>query len=126
MQSITLGESKTKEIVVTEDQTALNVGSGGLNVFATPAMIALMENCAWDMTEQFMDHGESTVGVSIEVKHLKASAVGEKIKCSTTITSVEGRKIGYEIAAIDSKGDTVGTATHSRFMIVIDKFMSRL
>lgn len=121
-----VGDQYTQTITVLEKDAAAVMGSGSLNVFATPAMVAYMENTAMKMVQGDMQEGSDTVGVEINVKHTKASAIGEKITLTASISSIEGRKIGFSIEAKDSKGDVVGTAEHFRFVIDKERFMSKI
>jgi fluoroacetyl-CoA thioesterase len=114
----------TQTIIVNEKQTAEEYGSGLLPVFATPALIGLMENTAMKLIE--LPEGTSSVGTSINMKHLKASPVGSEIKCTATITEIDGRRYSFEIKATDASGDIVGEAVHERFIVNIEKFMSKL
>jgi fluoroacetyl-CoA thioesterase len=121
-----IGQTFTKTIIVQDKDSARSLGSGGLDVFGTPAMIALMENTALLMVRTDLPTGSDTVGIEINAKHLKASPIGAEITCKATITAIEGRKISYTIEAKDSHGDTIGTATHDRFVVDMEKFMSKL
>jgi len=114
----------TQTIQVQANQTATQYGSGLLEVFATPALIGLMENTAMKLIE--LPEGSSSVGTSINMKHLKASPIGEMIECTATIVAIDGRKYSFEIKATDSKGDLIGEATHERVVINIEKFMSKI
>ena len=114
-----------QSIVVAENQTAIHLGSGSLPVFATPALVAFMENTATKAITS-LNEAETTVGICINVQHLKASAVGEKITCEAHITEVDGRKISFEINAKNDKGEIIGTATHQRFVVNADKFMQKI
>jgi len=116
--------SLTQTIQVQANQTATQYGSGLLEVFATPALIGLMENTAMKLIE--LPEGSSSVGTSINMKHLKASPIGEIIECTATITAIEGRKYSFEVKVTDSKGDLIGEATHERVIINIEKFMSKI
>jgi len=116
--------SLTQTIQVQANQTATQYGSGLLDVFATPALIGLMENTAMKLIE--LPEGSSSVGTSINMKHLKASPIGEMIECTATIVAIDGRKYSFEIKATDSKGDLIGEATHERVVINIEKFMSKI
>jgi predicted thioesterase len=109
---------------VTESQTAIQYGSGLLPVFATPALIALMENTAMQLV--VLPDGCSSVGISINMQHLKASPVGENIQCTATISAIEGRKYTFEIIAMDSKSDKIGKAIHERMVVDIEKFMNKI
>ena len=116
--------SFSQTIQVTDSQTAAQFGSGLLPVFATPALIALMENTAMQLIT--LPAGSSSVGISINMQHLKASPVGAHIECSATVTSIEGRKYTFEIIATDSSMDIVGKAIHERVVVDIQKFMGKL
>ena len=115
----------TQDIIVVENQTAIQLGSGSLSVFATPALVALMENTATKAIAS-LNEGETTVGISINVQHLKASAIGEKISCEAHITAIDGRKISFEITATNDKDEIIGTATHERFVVNAEKFMQKI
>lgn len=115
----------TQEITVTNKDTAAVYGSGKLKVFATPALVALMENTAIRSLEGLLEPDTDTVGIEINTKHLKATAVGQKVTCKATVTEVDGRRIRFEINAWDEKG-MIGNAIHDRFIINPEKFMSKL
>ncbi len=117
-------KSISQKIIVQENQTASEFGSGLLPVFATPALVALMENTAMQLIE--LPEGSSSVGISINVKHLKASLVGESITCEVTLISKEGRKYTFNLSATDSSGDIIGTGNHERVVVDIDRFMAKL
>ena len=114
----------SRSIRVTESQTAIHYGSGLLPVFATPALIALMENTAMQLIT--LPDGCSSVGISINMQHLKASPVGADILCTATLTGIEGRKYSFEIIATDSSFQLVGKAIHERVIVDIDRFMSKI
>lgn len=115
----------SQEITVGHKDTAVSHGSGNLEVFATPAMVALMENTSVKCLKGFLDNGTDTVGVEINVRHTKATAIGKKVTCKATVTEVDGRRIRFEIETWDEK-DQIGYATHDRFIIYPEKFMSKL
>ena len=117
-------KSKTQTITVQKHQTASEFGSGLLPVFATPALVALMENTAMQLIE--LPEGSSSVGISIDVKHLKAILVGESITCEATLIAIEGKKYTFNISATDSFGDVIGTGNHERVVIDIERFMTKL
>jgi len=114
----------TQTITVDKSQTAEQFGSGLLPVFSTPALIALMENTAMKLID--VPEGSSSVGTAICIKHLKASAIGEKISCTATLTENDERKYLFQLKAYDSKGDKIGEGTHERFIVNIEKFMSKV
>lgn len=118
------GEYTSKK-VVGESDTAQNVGSGTLPVFATPMMVALMENAAMKATEQLLSEGETTVGSELNVKHLRPTAIGEEVSATAVLTAQEGRKLTFSVVATDKNG-TIGEGTHVRYIINVERFMSKL
>ena len=115
--------NKTKTIV-TKEQCANTWGSGGLEVYATPAMIALMENTAWASVEPCMEEGRSTVGTKLDVSHLSASPVGARITCESELVEIDGRRLVFKVSASDDAG-LIGEGMHERFIINTEKFMAR-
>ena len=113
-----------KEIYVTKDNTARAMCSGATEVFATPAMIALMECTARESIQDFLDEGCSTVGTAVNVKHVSASPVGMKITCETELLKVDGRALTFSVKAFDEKG-LIGEGEHERFIIFVDKFQAK-
>ena len=122
---IEIGLKHTSELIVTDSVTAVNVGSGDMPVFATPMMMALMENAAMLAIRDELPEGQTTVGGHIESSHLKPSKVGDVVRAEAEVTKVNGRKIEFKVAAYS--GDTVlGEGTHLRFIVDREKFMSKL
>lgn len=118
------GIKGNKEMIVTKELCADAWGSGGLQVYATPAMIALMENTAWASVEPCMEEGMSTVGTKLDVSHLSASPVGARITCETELVEVDGRRLVFKVSASDDAG-LIGEGMHERFIIKTEKFMAR-
>jgi len=119
------GIKNEKSIVVTEELTASKVGSGLLPVYATPSMIALMENTCADCVQPYMQDGDGTVGTSVDIKHVSATPVGKTVRCECTLTEINGKKLVFEVNAYDDKG-LIGTGTHKRAIINNEAFMARL
>jgi predicted thioesterase len=115
----------TSKKVVTENDTAQIVGSGTLPVFATPMMVALMENAAMKTAEQLLQEGESTVGSELNIKHLRPTAIGEEVSATAALIAQEGRKLTFTVVATDKNG-TIGEGTHIRYIVNIEKFMSKI
>lgn len=111
-------------ITVTEDKTAAVLGSGGLFVFATPAMIALMENTASKSVADALEEGQGTVGTLIEVKHTAATPVGMEVTCETKLVEVDRKRLVFEVKAYDAAG-VIGEGVHERFIIDNEKFMAK-
>lgn len=119
------GIKNEKSIVVTDELTASKVGSGLLPVYATPSMIALMENTCADCVQPYMQDGDGTVGTSVDIKHVSATPVGKTVRCECTLTEINGKKLVFEVNAYDDKG-LIGTGTHKRAIINNEAFMARL
>lgn len=113
-----------KSITVTQDLTAAAMGSGTLDVYATPALVALMENTAMLSVSALLGTGEVTVGSSIHVEHTAASPVGITVSCGSTLTAVEGRKLTFALEAFDTKGP-IGKATHVRYIVDAERFVAK-
>jgi predicted thioesterase len=119
------GTKGLNQIAVGENDTAKHYGSGLLEVFATPAMIALMENTAHLSVQKFLDEGMITLGIEINVKHIKATKVGSIVTCETILTKIEEKKLFFELKAFDEIGE-IGNGTHIRYIVDSVKFMNRL
>ena len=117
--------AKTRvEKTVEQKDTARAVASGLAEVFATPSMIALMENAAYLAVQPMLPEGMSTVGVRIDAKHIAATPVGLKVWAEAVLVETDGRRLTFEIEAFDEK-EKIGEARHERFVIDEQKFMSR-
>lgn len=119
------GLTHTSKIKVTLENCASAVGSGGLDVFATPSMVALMENAAMNAVAPFLPESSTTVGAEIDTTHIKPSALGAEIEATATLTAVEGRKLVFDVEARDTSG-TIGKGTHVRFIVDIERFMAKV
>lgn len=119
------GISIVKESIVTEKDTALKMGSGDLEVYATPAMIALMENTAKSLVIDELPIGYTTVGIEMNVKHIKASPIGANIKCNAVLIKAEGKKLFFNVEANDDHG-IIGNGSHIRYVVNSDDFMKRI
>lgn len=119
-----IGMKHTITEVVTAEKSAEQVGSGLLPVYATPAMIALMEKCASECVAPYIEEGKSSVGTLLNIKHLSASPIGIQITCTATLTEIDGRRLVFSLEASDEKGP-IGEGTHERFIIDIDRFMAK-
>lgn len=119
------GLEYTSEVVVIPANCASAVGSGGLDVFATPSMVALMENAAMNCVASYLPEGSTTVGAEINTTHIKPSALGATIKAVASLVAVEGRKLCFNVTAYDGN-DCIGKGTHVRFIVDIERFMSKI
>ena len=111
--------------VVSAANTAATLGSGDMDVFATPAMVALMENAAMLAVRDHLPEGSATVGTQISTSHLKASPLGASITASAELVEVDGRRLTFAVKAWDEK-DTIGEGTHTRFVVDRERFLSKL
>ena len=118
------GIKGTQEVKVTEENTALTMGSGPLKVFATPSMIALMEKTAWQSVAPHLEEGSGTVGTQLNVSHLSATPLGMTVRCESELTEVDGRKLVFKVAAYDNAG-LIGEGTHERFIVKNEKFQAK-
>ena len=112
------------ERVVTEDLTAKAMGSGTLDVFATPAMIALIEETAWKSVAERLEDGQATVGTCLKINHIAPSPVGMKIKCETELTEIDGRRLVFNVKVVDECGE-IGNGVHERFIINAERFQAK-
>ena len=119
------GHKGEKEVVVNHQNTAKAYGSGLIDVFATPAMVALMEETAHTSVQDFLPEGMVSVGTEINVKHIKATPLGMKVRCNSVLEKVEGKRLFYTIEAFDEVGK-IGEATHTRYIVDAIKFVERL
>ena len=119
------GYSYTSTTVVNNNNTAKTLGSGDMDVFATPAMVALMENAAMNAVAPHLEEGQTTVGTQISTSHIKASALGATITATAVLTAVDGRSLTFEITARDGE-NVIGEGTHTRFIVDRERFLSKL
>ena len=96
-----------------------------MEVFATPALVALMENAAMHAVQPALPEGSTTVGAMIQTTHLKHSGLGEEVTDTAELTEVEGRKLTFKVSASDRKG-LVGEGTHIRYIVDRERFLSKL
>lgn len=118
------GLRHSERLVVEHKDTAAVYGSGALEVFATPAMIALMEKtCLMGVCDK-IGEGNTTVGIAVNIKHLKASPVGATIRCEAELVEVDRRRLVFAVKCYE--GETlVGDGLHERFVVESEKFMSK-
>ncbi|MGB5990229.1 MAG: thioesterase family protein [Marinifilaceae bacterium] len=119
------GLSFKQTITVETKHTAKTWGSGNLDVYATPAMVGLMENTALKCISEYIEEGNDTVGIEINTQHIKATLVGKEVSCEAVLTKVDGKKLFFEIKAWDEVGE-IGSSKHTRFIINTEKFLNRL
>ncbi len=118
------GIKGTRTVVVTDEMTAEHVGSGMLPVYATPEMIALVENVASNSVAPYLEEGTGTVGTKINMDHVSATPVGMKVTVETELTEVDRRRLVFSVKAYDEAG-LIGEGTHERFIIQNEKFLGK-
>lgn len=126
---IRIGLAHRSSAIVNAETTAIHIGSGDMAVWATPAMLALMENAAMLAVGGALEEGQTTVGGHIESSHLRPTAVGAEVYATAELTAVEGRKLHFRIAAYQQtpNGDILlGEGTHLRFIVEREKFLSKI
>lgn len=121
---LSTGIKGRKTTEVTKENTAEAVGSGTLPVFATPAMIALIEATASESVAPFLEEGSSTVGTHLDIAHSSATPVGMSATCETELVEVDRRRLVFRVVVTDAKGE-IGSGTHERFVVDNAKFMSK-
>ncbi|MBQ5430536.1 MAG: thioesterase family protein [Lachnospiraceae bacterium] len=112
------------EDYVTEENAAKSMGSGDLMVFATPAMIALVEMACWTSVADGLEEGQSTVGTALEVNHVSATPLGVKVWCDSELTQIDGRKLTFAVKVYDEAG-LIGEGSHQRFIIDKERFLAK-
>ena len=120
-----IGIRGTSETVVDSSNVASAVGSGLLDVFSTPAMIALMEKACKDSVEPYLEEGQGTVGIRLEVDHLAAVPIGEKVWAESELTAIDGRVLTFSVTVWSEK-EKVGEGIHKRCVISNSRFLEKL
>ncbi len=118
------GIKNSIEMLVSADKSAAAMKSGELNVFATPAMIALIEETAWRSVAPYLEKGMGTVGTNLNIKHLSPTPIGMKVRCETELTESDGRKLVFSAKVYDEKG-LIGEGSHERFIVNSEKFQTK-
>ena len=124
MKELKLNTSCIIEGRVLEEETALHMRSGSLRVFATPALVAKMEQTACSALEEFLEDGETTVGTAMDIQHLGPTPVGGRYSVRAEIIAVNGREITFHVSASDEVGE-IGNGTHKRFLVNAEKFQEK-
>ena len=104
--------------------TALEVGSGSLLVYATPCMVALMEGAACDAIAEALSDSQTTVGIALNIEHISATPVGLDVRAEAEVTAVDGKVITFAVRAFDEVGE-IGNGTHKRVIVNTQKFLEK-
>ena len=119
------GLKSVMEQTVGKSDTANSYGSGDLDVYATPAMTALMENAAKNGIKKELPVGYTTVGIEISVKHIKPTPVGVKVRAEAILEKAEGKKLTFKVEAFDDMGK-IGEGTHIRYVVKAEEFIKKI
>ena len=118
------GVKGEQSVEVVYENTATAVGSGVLEVFGTPCMLALMEKTASESVAPYLEEGCGSVGTQVNISHVAATPIGMTVRCETNHTEVDGRRRVFKVAAYDEAG-LIGKGTHERFVVQNEKFQTK-
>ena len=121
---ITVGMKAEVGTVVEREDTAKEVGSGSLLVYATPCMVALMEGAACEAIAEALGEDKTTVGIELNIQHTSATPVGLEVRAEAEVTAVDGKIITFELRAFDEAGE-IGKGTHKRAIVPVQKFLDK-
>lgn len=121
---LTTGLTNLIVIPVTESLTARAMGSGDLDVLATPAMIAGMENVCMNCVKEHLEEGQTTVGTRISVSHISATPVGDTVTYTCALNDIDGRSLKFVVCAFDTSGK-IGEGIHERFIVNSERFLEK-
>ncbi len=119
------GLSGRSALQVTDDKTAMAYGSGGIEVFATPAMVGLMENAAMKAVDPLLPEGYTTVGTRLDIRHMAATPIGLRVFAEAKLVEIKGNRLTFEVAAFDEV-ERVGEGLHERFIIETKPFLEKV
>ena len=122
---ITVGMTGSVSTVAEREDTALEVGSGTLLVYATPCMVAIMEGAACDAIASALPEGKTSVGTELNIKHISATPVGLEVRAEAEVVEVEGNTVTFRIEAYDEAGK-IGEGTHKRVIVSVQKFLDKV
>ncbi len=124
MMDLEIGAEATASLTVSPAELAVNVGSGSLEVFATPIMVMLMEKAACNCIAPFLEGDETTVGTEMNVQHTAATPEGMTVSAKAVLKEINGRELVFDVSASDSKG-AIGNGTHKRFVVYGERFTEK-
>ena len=121
---ITVGMKGIAETMAEREDTAKDVGSGDLLVYATPCMVALMEGAACEAISEALGENQTTVGTALNIEHISATPVGLEVRAEAEVTAVDGKVITFSVTAFDEAGE-IGHGTHKRVIVNSQKFLEK-
>ena len=125
MKELRIGAAAQVSEMVLHTNTAAAMGSGSLDVYATPALVALMEKAACAIVDSCLDDETTSVGISLSISHDAPTAVGRMVTAKAVLVGVDGRKLSFKVTASDEHG-IIGQGSHERFLVKKEKFMAKL
>jgi predicted thioesterase len=125
MEALKVGLVAERTTLVDQGNTAKSLGSGDVEVFGTPAMIALMEAAAVAAIEPYLDPGQSSVGIELQVEHVAATPLGQTVRSSAELTGIEGRRLTFQVTAWDQVA-LIGKGSHTRVLIDRERFTANV
>lgn len=125
MDSLKIGLAFEIEEKITQDKSAATIGSGGLDVYSTPSMIALMEKTSMMCVDALLEERETTVGGAVNIRHYKPTAIGKSVICKSKVVSIQGKKIDFEVEVFENE-ILIGNGKHTRFIVDKNLFMEKL
>ena len=114
-----------KEQTVTPEMSAARVGSGLVDVFATPMLVALVEQTCYESVLPHLGEGQGTVGTLVNVSHSAATPIGMRVWCDSELTEVDRRRLVFKVRAYDERGE-IGEGVHERFVVDTERFMEKV
>ena len=121
---ITVGMKGEVATLAEREDTAKEVGSGSLLVYATPCMVALMEGAACEAIQEALSDSQTTVGTELNIQHISATPVGLEVRAEAEVVAVDGKVITFEVKAFDEAGE-IGKGTHKRVIVNTQKFLEK-
>lgn len=118
------GQAGEIERTVTKEEAASRFGNTGVDVFATPVLVAWMEEAAITAVHRHLEPGQGTVGTTVAIKHLAATPVGMKVRVKARVKEVDGRRLLFTVEAHDEK-ERIATGEHERFVVNLSKFLDK-
>lgn len=119
-----LGLKGRAQVTVSQSNTAQAAGSGSLEVYATPSLVALMEKAACDSLQKTLEPGKTSVGTVINVQHSSATPLGLQVYAESVVTAIYGKKVCFHVTAYDEIGE-IGSGEHERYIVDEQRFMER-
>lgn len=123
--TLTIGMRGEATTTVVHENTAAAVGAGGVEVFGTPMMIALMENAAWQAVADMLGEGQVTVGTRVNVSHIAATPLGQTVRATAELIAIDGRRLTFRVEAFDEH-QKIGEGQHERFIVNLQRFLQKI